>query len=137
MTAVAERQLNALRGRRAEAARVAIDELRSGGCERAGYRLTGAVLKQVCCRHLYGDDRLLTTWPADDHAVIILVGPHKGRAGGVYGVLMEVLGLEVIEEERSKPPCCEPDGIPPVDASAAESIVDAVSGLAKRARRRR
>jgi hypothetical protein len=137
VTAVAERQLNALRGKRAEAARVAIDELRSRGCERAGYRLTGAVLKHVCCRHLYGDDRLLTTWPAVDHAVIVLVGPHKGRAGGVYGALMAALGLEDTEEERSKPPCYEPDGIPPVDPRAADGIIDAVNGLAKRTRRRR
>lgn len=136
MTALAEQQLNALRGRRAQAARVAIDELRSLGCERAGYRLTGEVLEHVCCRHLYATDRLLTAWPAVGHAVILLVGPHHGNAGGIYGVLMSALGLEATEEERAKPPCCESDGVPPV-ANAAAGIVDSVGGLAKRARRRR
>lgn len=50
---------------------------------------------------------------------------------------MSALGLETTDEERAKPPCCEPDGVPPVDANAAAGIVDAVGGVARRARRRR
>ncbi len=34
------------------------------GCEEAGYRLAGAPLDHICCRHLYGNDRMLTAWPA-------------------------------------------------------------------------
>jgi hypothetical protein len=109
--------------------------LRAQGCEAAGYRLTGERLMHVCCRHLYGNDRLLAVWPAQDRVVVVLIGPHIREAGDVYDQMTEALGLEVPPEERAKPPCCE-QGVPPGDEAAAEEIVDAVEAVARRRRRR-
>lgn len=71
----------------------------------AGYRLAGEVLDHVCCRHLYGVDRMLTVWPAIDHAVVIAVGHHDESAQDVYAALLEALELDVLADEREKPPC--------------------------------
>lgn len=38
----------------------------------------------MCCRHLYGDDRLLTVWPDDDNAIVILVAAHDRGPSDVY-----------------------------------------------------
>ncbi len=129
--------MRALRGRRRQAALRAIGEIADRGCEAAGYRLAGADLAHVCCRHLYGSDRLLTVWPAEGRAVVVLVGPHNTAAGDVYEQLLEALGIEVPDEERTKPPCCDDEEAPPVDDDAASELVDAVERSARRARRRR
>ncbi|MGH9245366.1 MAG: hypothetical protein ACRD29_13815 [Acidimicrobiales bacterium] len=69
------------------------------GCEAAGYRLAGDELDHICCRHLYGEDRLLTVWPGDEQAVVNLVAPHHGSAGGVYDQLIEALGIDMPADE--------------------------------------
>jgi hypothetical protein len=107
------------------------------GCHAAGYRLAGALLDHVCCRHLYGDDRLLTAWRARDHALVLLVGPHSGKPSDVYGQLLAALYKEVSAEERTKPPCCEPGEAPPVDETTADQIVDAIERLSRPRRQRR
>lgn len=137
MTAVASRQLQALRGRRRDAALRVIGELRVQGCEAAGYRLAGDRVQHVCCRHLYSNDRLLTVWLADDRAVIVLIGPHNRDKGDVYVQMTEALHLEIPPDERAKPPCCDKEGVPPGDEASAEDIIDAVETVARRRRRRR
>lgn len=102
------------------------------GCEAAGYRLAGVSLDHVCCRHLYGTDRLLTVWRGDDDAVVLLVGHHDRRALDVYDLLLGALGLELSAEQRMKPPCCGPDESPPVDQQLVASITAAVESLARR-----
>ncbi|HEV2068469.1 MAG TPA: hypothetical protein VGR26_01600 [Acidimicrobiales bacterium] len=89
-----------LRGARRKAAGVALGELRDRGCDAAGYRLSGEVIEHVCCRHLYGTDRVLTVWPADDHAVVIAIGRHDESAADVYSTLLDALELEVPDAER-------------------------------------
>jgi hypothetical protein len=106
------------------------------GCEAAGYRLAGAAVEHVCCRHLYGSDRVLTVWPAEDRAVVLLVGPHSGRAGDVYLELLDALGVDVPADEREKPSCCDDEGVPPVEEVVAEAIAEAVERSARRVRRR-
>lgn len=106
------------------------------GCEAAGYRLAGADLEHVCCRHLYGNDRMLITWPAPARAVVLAVGPHDGTASDIYELLLKALALEVSTAERSKPPCCDEMGEPPVDRRIAETLAAAVAALAPRGRRR-
>lgn len=137
MTATARQQLQALRGRRASAARAAIEDILARGCIAAGYRLAGAVLDHVCCRHLYGEDRLLTAWRARDDAMVLLVGPHSGKASDVYGQLLAAVGKDAPEEERAKPPCCEPGESPPVDPATVDEIVGALEAMAQPPRRRR
>jgi len=91
----------------------------------------------VCCRHLYGSDRLLTAWPAPEHAVILTVGPHDRSARDVYELLLAAVVVEVSAEERSKPPCCDELGEPPADAQVAEALAAAVSALGTMRHRRR
>ena len=80
---------------------------------------------------------MLTVWPADDRAVVVLVGPHSGKPGDVYDQLLDALGAEVPADERDKPPCCDDEGLAPHRMDAAEAIADAVEQSARRARSRR
>jgi len=112
-------------------------ELLDLGCKAAGYRLAGAELDHVCCRHLYGNDRLLTVWLGPDHAVVLAVGPHDRSAGDLYRQLVAALQLEAPEEERSKPPCCDEAGQPPIDADTTTALVATVETLARPRRRRK
>ena len=107
------------------------------GCKQAGYRLAGAPLDHVCCRHLYGSDRLLTAWPAPEHAVILAVGRHDRSALDVYELLLAAVAVAVPAEERTKPPCCDELGEPPADAQVAQALAAAVSALGAGPRRRR
>lgn len=102
----------------------------------AGYRLAGAGLDRICSRHLYGDERMLVAWPGEDHAIMIAIGRHDRSSDDVYDVLLDHLGLEAVEAEREKPPCCDDEGRPPADPNVATDIVDAVE-CHRRARRRR
>lgn len=126
-----------LRGRRRAAALRTIGELEDRGCEAAGYRLAGDELDHICCRHLYGDDRLLTVWPGDEHAVVILVARHSPEPGGVYDQLLESLDIDMPPDERDKPPCCDEEGEPPADSDVANAVADAVEQSARRRRRGR
>lgn len=109
----------------------------ASGCHEAGYRLAGAVLDHVCCRHLYGTDRMLTAWPTSHRVVILAVGPHNRSALDVYALLLDALAVEVPADERSKPPCCDELGEPPANARLAEALAEAVSALPPGPRRRR
>ncbi len=91
----------------------------------------------MCCRHLYANDRLLTAWPAPEHAVILAVGPHDRSALDIYQLLLAALAVDVPAEQRTKPPCCDELGEPPADAQVAEALATAVSSLGTGRRRRR
>ena len=119
-----------LRGPRRASALRTIGELEDRGCEAAGYRLAGAELDHVCCRHLYGDDRLLTVWPGDEDAIVILVAPHTTEPGSVYDQLLVALDIDM-PTTNEKPPCCDEEGEPPVDADLANAIVEAVERRAR------
>lgn len=80
---------------------------------------------------------MLTAWPSEDHAVVLLVGPHNTKPGDVYARLLDALGVEVSADERGKPSCCDNEGLPAVDEVRAEAIRDAVENSARRPRRRR
>ena len=80
---------------------------------------------------------MLTVWPADDRAVVVLVGPHSRKAGDVYDQLLDALGADIPADDREKPSCCDDEGLPPFDEEAAEAIADEVERSARRARRRR
>lgn len=126
-----------LRGAHRKAAGAALAALRDRGCEAAGYRLAGAPLDHVCCRHLYGRDRMLTVWPAEDHAVVIAVGSHDQSTEDVYAALLDALELTVSADEREKPPCCDNAGQPPADEEVAATIAEAIDARARSRRRRR
>lgn len=102
---------------------------------RSRRRLAGAVLERLCCRHLYAADRMIVAWPAADHAVVLAIGPHDGSYNDVYGMLLVALDRDIPGEERAKPPCCDDEGLPPVDPDSASEIADALKQV-ERARRR-
>lgn len=135
MTTVADRQVRALRGRRRSAALRTIGELEDRGCEAAGYRLSGREVDHICCRHLYGDDRMLTVWPDEERTIVILVAPHDGTGSDVYSELLDALEVDMPQDVRDKPACCDAEGEPPTDPEAANAIADAV-GRHSRTRRR-
>jgi hypothetical protein len=112
-----------------------IGELRDRGCEAGGYRLAGATFDQLCCRHLYADDRMIVAWPAEDHAVVIAIGPHDGSNNDVYALLLDALDRRVPPDERDKPPCCDEQGLPPLDPQTASELADALKRV-ERVRRR-
>jgi len=103
----------------------------------AGYRLSGDVIDQVCCRHLYGQDRMLLTWSAGDHAIVVLVARHDGSGADVYGQLLAALAITAMGPEREKPPCCDDEGHPPADPGVASDIAEAVERWARSHRRAR
>lgn len=80
-----------------------------------GYRLTGDhPLPSLCVKHLRGADRAVVAF-VEDTAWVLLVGPHHEgiRAADVYARLYELLGLDVAQGARTKPPCCDETGEPP------------------------
>jgi hypothetical protein len=83
------------------------------------------------------NDRMLTAWPAPDHAIVLAIGPHNRSNTDVYELLLAAQDLEVPDDERTKPPCCDTAGEPPADSDAATAIIEALDGLARRRRRQR
>lgn len=80
---------------------------------------------------------MLTVWPAEDRAVVVIVGPHSRRSGDVYDQLLTALGVDTPAEERKKPPCCDDEGLPPSDEETADVIAGAIERSARRSRRPR
>lgn len=79
---------------------------------------------------------MLTAWLAEDHAIVILVARHDGTASDVYRQLLDALEVEVPDDERFKPPCCDEAGEPPADEDVALVIANAVARGQRRGRRR-
>lgn len=80
---------------------------------------------------------MLVTWPAKDHAIVVLVARHDGSAADVYGQLLAALAITALDDEREKPPCCDDEGDPPADAGVASDIAEAVERWARARRRAR
>ena len=80
---------------------------------------------------------MLTVWLEADHAVVIAVGRHDETADDIYAALLDALELDVPDDERLKPPCCDDDGLPPADEEVAMAVSDALESRSRRTRRRR
>jgi len=80
---------------------------------------------------------MLLFFPGPKEVAILLVGPHERENPEIdaYRRLYELLGVDVPEDERRRPPCCD-DNRPPVDADLLERITARTKELA-RARSRR
>jgi hypothetical protein len=80
---------------------------------------------------------MLTVWPGDRHAVVVVVAPHDRSGTDVYDLILSALGIDEPVVERSKPPCCDEAGRPPAQPDLAAAAVNAVDQFAKLNRRRR
>lgn len=89
----------------------------------------------MCSRHLYGADRMVTAWPADDEVIVLAIARHDTTAEDVDATLLAALDLDILdEEERQKPPCCGDQGNPPADEAIALEIADALTRHRRRKR---
>lgn len=75
---------------------------------------------------------MLTAWPADDEVIVLAIARHDTSAEDVYATLLAALELNVPDEERQKPPCCDDEGHPPTDEAIALDIADAVTRRRRR-----
>lgn len=57
-----------------------------------------------------------------------------GSRFDIYDTLTDALGLGVSSDERSKPPCCGEDSLPPVDEETVSTVSEAVRGAARQRR---
>jgi hypothetical protein len=132
-TPTAKRQADALRGKAARAYEDALLRLEAEGCAAADYRLTGEIVDQICSLHLYGRYRALVCFPDETSVVVALVGEHdRGSSDDVYGTVYELLAIDEPKAKRTKPPCCEEGGGPPVDPELFDQMLRAASRLRRR-----
>jgi len=103
-----------LRGKAKASFILAVQDIRRRGCQAAGVRLAGEQLSGICRLDLYGAWRLLAVFEAPDRCVLLLVAEHT-RSANPYQLLYAVLGIDEPDQPRTKPPCCDPEGQPPVD----------------------
>jgi len=72
-------------------------------------------------------------FPDEESVVIALVGEHaRGSSDDVYGTVYELLGIDEPTAKRTKPPCCEEDGGPPVDPELFDRMLRAAARLQRR-----
>jgi hypothetical protein len=113
-----------------------VERLSREGCRAADYALSGPPPWPHLCAIHFGGWRVIVAFPADDEVAITKIAPHD-PSSDPYRELAEDLGIPVSAEERTKPPCCDPDGEPPVDAQIVDDIQAAFAALTQRERRER
>ena len=114
----------------------AIQRLAREGCRAADYALSGPPPWPHLCAVHFDGWRLVVAFPAEDEVAIVKIARHD-PGSDPYREIADDLGISVSTEPRTKPPCCEPDGEPPVDAKVVEDVRAAFSALTQRQRRQR
>lgn len=113
-----------------------LQQLAREGCRAADYGLSGPPpWPHLCAAHFDGW-RLVIAFPSEDEVAILKIAPHDASSDP-YRELAEDLGISVSTEPRTKPPCCDPDSEPPVDAELVASVRDAFAALTRREQRER
>ncbi|MEV6348708.1 hypothetical protein [Actinoplanes sp. NPDC051851] len=115
-----------------------LDMLEAQGCAALGYRLTGDLpIDHLCVKHLTGRLRVVVGFEAPGRAWVLLIGLHERKDPGVdvYAELYRLAELDDVPEgERTKPSCCDPDGVAPFAAPEVTELVDRARRL-RRGRR--
>jgi hypothetical protein len=75
---------------------------------------------------------MLTTWPEAGHAVVLAVSRHDRSTTDVYALLNAALDVAETDDDRTKPPCCDEAGAPPVDPGRAATTADGIDHLRRR-----
>lgn len=114
-------------------------ELRTQGCQVAGYRMTGNLVDRLCVRHLANNLRVVTAFPTPTRAVVITLGRHDASKPrqDVYTLIYQLAGIDVPTGERTKPACCDTKGNPPEGTEIVDALVDSMTALDKARKRRR
>lgn len=113
-----------------------VERLDREGCRAADYALSGdPPWPHLCALHFDGW-RMIVAFPAPDEVAILKIAPHD-RANDPYREIADELGVPVSTDERTKPPCCDPHGEPPVDPAVVEQLDAAFSKLTRRQQRER
>ncbi len=114
-----------------------LTQVATEGCSALGYRLTGGYpLEKICVKHLVATLRVAVSFDAIDHVWILLIGHHDSLnpSRDIYATLYRMAEVEVPSAARTKPACCEPDGLPPMH-DQAELLADKMLML-RRTRRK-
>ena len=116
--------------------RRALDDLKRNGCKAADYSLSGdPPWPHLCSRHV-GALRIIVAFPEDRVVAVVKIAAHD-PATDPYAEIANDLGIAVSTAERTKPPCCDPNGLPRVDGSVVDDIEASLKALSRRARRER
>jgi len=111
-TVPAELAIKRLRGAAKAAYRRHEHELKQRGCRAAGYRLLGASgdFSDLCCLHLYGEWRLITSF---ERSMVFVVALGRHDDASFYRALADQLAINPAGQRREqKPRCCSDDGWP-------------------------
>jgi len=137
ITPTGRRSVDALRGKARRSFDAAVERLAAEGCAAGDYRLTGEDIEHICALHLYGRYRALVAFPDDASVVVLLVGEHLADDPelDVYRDLYRQLGLREPAAKRTKPPCCNEGGKPPVDSELLDRFAATAKDLSRRRRR--
>lgn len=127
-TPIAANSVALLRGEARDAYDAKLLDLKAAGCQVCGYRLTGELFERICCVHLWGSHRLLACFPNANEIIVLIVGKHDDSDRDVYRILLRLLELPDLEEIRTKPPCCDAEGKPPV----ADELVDRLESASRK-----
>ncbi|MEV0455024.1 hypothetical protein [Catellatospora methionotrophica] len=136
LTALANQQFSALRGRQKLAVLDFLILIEAQGCAAMGYRLTGGEpLERICVKHLEGTWRIAVAFASEQHAWILLIGEHdaKNPDRDIYATLYLMIDQSPPSGMRTKPACCDPAGLPPI-YDQAEFLADRLRAL-RRGRR--
>lgn len=113
-----------------------IERLTREGCRAADYALSGPPpWPHLCAVHVDGW-RVVIAFPSNDEVTIVKIARHDSSTDP-YREIAADLNLPVSTEPRTKPPCCEPDGDPPIDAELVENVRASFAALTRRERRQR
>ncbi len=137
ITPTGQRSVDALRGKARKSFDAAVQRLSSEGCVAGDYRLSGESVDHICSIQLYGRHRTLVCFPDDESVVVLLVGEHLDGDPelDVYRGLYRLLELPEPSTKRTKPPCCDKTGEPPVDPDLLDRFRDKARELNRRGRR--
>lgn len=113
-----------------------LERLAREGCRAADYALSGPPPWPHLCAVHFNGWRIVVAFPAEDEVAIVKIARHDA-SGDPYREIADDLGLPVSTEPRTKPPCCDPDGEPPVDPQLVENVQAAFAALSQRERRQR
>jgi len=132
----AEQQVERLRNRQRKSYESFLDELQARGCAALAYRLAGdEPLEHLCVKHLAGQLRVVVAFESADVAWVLLVGLHQDSDPGidVYTELYSLAGFEAPPAtKRTKPPCCDADGVAPLLAEGASELANRATKLRSR-----